>query len=376
MIKTYEEALEKLFKSEQVRDYSLEKVQKAISILWNPLKNIKVIHIAWTNGKWSTSKMVFSILKEAKKKVTVFTSPHLIDIKERFDSEKWQISEEDFLFFTNKLFNLEMNFSYFEYCFLISCLFAEANWSEFFVVEVWFWGLLDSTNIVSPKITAITSISFDHMDFLWDTLEEISEQKAWIIKEKIPIVVNHKNKKIEAIAKEKNAKVIFTKREVETNLMWKFQKKNAGIAYEICTFLWIKEDKILSWLKKVEHRWRLDLIEENLLIDGSHNEDSLKKLKDFISGEKFKKFRKTKLFISVKKGKNTSLIESIFWKNYEYKYVKYDSMMVEKVDYMENIAPERVIEMSEKEKDTLFVVFWSLYMIWIFYELINKIWRK
>ncbi|MDQ7022376.1 MAG: hypothetical protein Q9M97_02410 [Candidatus Gracilibacteria bacterium] len=84
IIKTYKEALEKIFIIEETRDYSLVKVEKALKLLNDPLKNIKVIHITGTNGKGSTCKMVFSVLKNSGKKVGVFTSPHLLDLKKDF----------------------------------------------------------------------------------------------------------------------------------------------------------------------------------------------------------------------------------------------------------------------------------------------------
>jgi len=120
IIKTYKEALEKIFQIEETRDYSLEKVQKAIKILNNPLKNIKIIHITGTNWKWSTSKMVFSVLKNAWKKVWVFTSPHLIDLKERFLTDIWEITEKEFIEILNIIQGAEnsllkeLKFSFFE----------------------------------------------------------------------------------------------------------------------------------------------------------------------------------------------------------------------------------------------------------------------
>ena len=165
-IKTYKEALEKIFQIEEVRDYSLEKVEKAMEILNNPLKNIKVIHIAGTNWKGSTSKMVFSVLKNAWKKVWVFTSPHLIDLKERFLTDIWEITEKEFIEILNKILKIELKFSFFEKCFLIAVLLFEKRWVEYAIFEVGFWGLLDTTNVVNPVITAITSIWIDHTKVL------------------------------------------------------------------------------------------------------------------------------------------------------------------------------------------------------------------
>lgn len=87
MITSYDQAIQKIFTTEAMRDYSLERVAKAYDLLGRPLDNIQVIHIAGTNGKGSVARMTFSILQQAKKSVGIFTSPHLIDIRERFATD-------------------------------------------------------------------------------------------------------------------------------------------------------------------------------------------------------------------------------------------------------------------------------------------------
>jgi len=397
-INSYKEALEKIFKIEETRDYSLEKVQKAMKFLNNPLKNIKVIHITGTNWKWSTSKMVFSILKNTWKKVWVFTSPHLIDLKERFLTDIWEITEEEFIKILNKILNLELNFSFFEKCFLIAALLFEKRKVKYAIFEVWFGWLLDTTNVVNPVITAITSIWIDHTKVLWDTLEEISFQKAGIIKEGIPIVFNHKNKVIEKIAKQKNAPIIFTEKKVKTNLIWEYQEKNAGIAFEICKYLLLNnspltplftiEGNILEWLQKVEHFGRLQYITPNLLIDWAHNEAGLLELKKYLLSLWFNKNickadcwipNNIKLCFAVKKGKTAEKILKIFWENNYILVNSQNKLMVEKAENLkENIVgmnlcvhpeiktPEEIYNLSQKNKNNLYVVFGSLYMIWEF----------
>lgn len=392
-IKTYKEALERVFVIEETRDYSLERVEKAMKLLWNPLKNIKIIHIAGTNWKWSTSKMVFSVLKNAWKKVWAFTQPHLLDLKERFITDSWEITEKEFVEFLNKILDLKLKFSFFEKTTLISFLLFEKREVEYGVIEVWFWGLLDSTNVVSPVITAITSIWIDHTKILWNTIEEISFQKAGIIKEGIQVVYNHKNDVIKKVAKEKNAPIIFTKNKVKTNLIWEYQEKNASIAFEICKYLKISKDLILKWLQKVEHFGRLQYITPNLLIDWAHNKAWLVELKKYLLSLDFNKnicsadcwiSNNIKLCFAQKKWKNWDKILEVFDKENNFILVESENkLMVEKAEILKekilenkNInliikTPEEIFELSQKNKNKLYLIFWSLYMIWDFLKFVK-----
>ena len=392
-IKTYSEAIKRVFIIEETRDYSLERVEKAMMLLWNPLKNIKIIHIAGTNWKWSTSKMVFSVLKNAWKKVWAFTQPHLLDLKERFITDSWEITESEFVEFLNKILDLDLKFSFFEKTTLISFLLFEKREVEYAVVEVGFWGGLDSTNIVNPVIIAITSIWIDHTKVLWNTIEEISFHKAWIIKERIPIVYNHKNDVIKKIAEEKNAPIIFTKNKVKTNLIWDYQEKNASIAFEICKYLKISEDLILKWLQKVEHFGRLQYITPNLLIDWAHNKAWLVELKKYLLSLDFNKnicsadcwiSNNIKLCFAQKKWKNWDKILEVFDKENNFILVESENkLMVEKAEILKekilenkNInliikTPEEIFELSQKNKNKLYLIFWSLYMIWDFLKFVK-----
>ena len=367
MIKNFDEAVDNLFKIELIDDYSLDKIIEATKLLWNPQDNFKIIHIAWTNWKWSIAKMLFSILKKAWKKVWIFTSPHLLTIKERFQDNDWLIWENDFVECLNKILELNLELSYFEKCFLISLLYFQNKNCEYFILEVWIWWKLDSTNIVNPIITAIVSIWFDHEDFLWNTLEEISEQKAWIIKPWVPIFINHKNQVIEKIATKNNSPLFFTNREVKTNLLGDFQKKNAGIAYEIAKYLKIEENIILDWLQNISHNWRLQFIKDNILIDWAHNKNALQELKKYITNNLENKFDKIIYCFWLKKWKNLDLVFDVFWKNKDYIWVLYKSEMLEDLTKFSEIknfkTKNQILIEAEKNKNNLYLIFWSLYMI-------------
>lgn len=366
MINTFKQALDNFFKIEFTKDYTLEKIIQATKLLWNPQNDFKIIHVAWTNWKWSVSKMVFSILKYAWKKVWVFTSPHLIDIRERFETQDWLISKKDFVEILNEILELKINLSYFEKCVLIALLYFRKTKCEYVILEVWVGWLIDTTNIVSPIITTITSISYDHQDFLWHMLEEISIQKAWIIKPWIPVVINHHNKVIENKAKQEKSSIIFTIKKIKTNLLWEYQKQNAALAYEITKYLWFDKSIILQWLQKVKHLWRLQFLSDNLLIDWAHNIDWLESLKKYILDNLVNKFDKIYYCIWLKKWKNLDLIYETFWKDSNYIWVDFKSEMLEDlsiIKWVKILKVDEIKQLVQKEKNNLYVVFGSLYMI-------------
>lgn len=378
MIKTYEEALNKVFLDEKLNDYNLEKIHKALMLLKNPLDWIKIIHIAWTNWKWSVAKMTYAVLKEAWFNVWVFTSPHLIDIKERFETIAWYITKHEFLDILNKILSLWIEFSYFEKCTLIAFEFFKLRKVEYAVIEVWLGWRLDSTNVVNPIITCITSISYDHQHILWDTLEKISYEKAWIIKPWIPVVVNHRNKVIEDIAKERWAKVIFTEKHIKTNMLGDYQERNAWLVYEIWRYIWIDEMTILKWLQNVKHNWRLQYLSKNLLVDWAHNEWCLKELKIYLNTIK-SKFEKINYCFSLKKWKDISLVTDILWKDNSYFLIDKPSINLEDTNELQKqfkkiwkevqvLGKQEIIELAKSNNDELYIVFWSLYMIWEFLE--------
>lgn len=319
--------------------------------------------------------MVFAILKWAWKLVWVFTSPHLLDIRERFETNLWQIWEDDFVKYIEQIRVMGVQLSYFEKCTLIACLYFRDSWVEYAILEVWVWGLLDSTNIVSPLITAITSIWYDHQHLLWDSLDEISAQKAGIIKPNIPVVYNHKNEVISATATKNNAPIIFTDKKYQTNLVWEYQQKNAAIAHEIASYIWISQQNITQWLQRVEHLWRLQYLRENFLVDGAHNELWLFELKKYIENIKFN-FEEVICCIWVKKWKSLDLIFNIFWEQNNYILINTEHNLCESAEKLQNSfkkevnisSAEEIKKQAQKNPSTLYAVFGSLYMIGDFYK--------
>ena len=157
----------------------------------NPQARFKSVHIAGTNGKGSTSHMLAAILQAAGYKTGLYTSPHLKDFRERI-KVNGNVCEETFVVeFTKKIKPLiaEIEPSFFEITVAMAFeYFAQQN-VDIAIIEVGLGGRLDSTNIITPELSIITNIGFDHMNLLGNTLDKIAFEKAGIIKQHIPVVV-------------------------------------------------------------------------------------------------------------------------------------------------------------------------------------------
>jgi len=168
----------------------LQRIRKLMSLLGNPEKQLKVIHIGGTNGKGSTSAMIASILQKAGYRVGLFTSPHLHAYTERIQINRVQISQERLVNLVNTVKPymdqmVEEGFEHpteFEVYTALALLYFAQEKVDFAVIEVGMGGAIDSTNVVEPLVAVITNVGMDHMDYLGNTLEEIARVKAGILK--------------------------------------------------------------------------------------------------------------------------------------------------------------------------------------------------
>ena len=164
----------------------------------NPHQKFKSIHVAGTNGKGSTSHMLASILTASGYKTGLYTSPHLVDFRERIRVDGKMIEQEEVVTFvnTNRALIEEIQPSFFEVTVALAFdYFAKMN-VDIAVIEVGLGGRLDSTNIILPELCVITNIGMDHMNMLGDTLEAIAAEKAGIIKKGVPVVVSERDERI------------------------------------------------------------------------------------------------------------------------------------------------------------------------------------
>lgn len=169
----------------------LENTLRLMAHVGNPHTLLKAIHVAGTNGKGSTSHLIAAALQAAGLKVGLFTSPHLIDLRERIRINGQPIPEQEVVAFVenNKAFLDELQPSFFETMTALGFAYFVQQGVDIAVVEVGLGGRLDSTNVLTPVLSVITNIGFDHTEFLGNTLKQIAQEKAGIIKPNVPCVI-------------------------------------------------------------------------------------------------------------------------------------------------------------------------------------------
>ena len=219
----YKETLEYLYNSTPVFEHVgasayKEGLQNTLALdehFGHPHLKFRTIHIAGTNGKGSCSHTIASILQEAGYKVGLYTSPHLVDFRERIKVNNVCISEKEVVEFveSERDFFEPLHPSFFELTTAMAFQYFEKEHVDIAVIEVGLGGRLDCTNIITPILSIITNISFDHTQFLGDTLEKIAAEKAGIMKRGIPVVIGEYNDETKSVfevrAKELDAPITF-----------------------------------------------------------------------------------------------------------------------------------------------------------------------
>ena len=174
----------------------LENIQLLLRAAGNPQHAYPTLHVAGTNGKGSVVAFLASILRAAGYRVGRFTSPHLIDVTERFLVDDVPISnaalEENIEYFRTLSDGLPNPPTYFELCTAIAFRVFEQQKVDVAIIEVGMGGRYDSTNVVAPLVSVITNIAFDHQKYLGDTLAAIAAEKAGIIKPGVPVVTGER----------------------------------------------------------------------------------------------------------------------------------------------------------------------------------------
>lgn len=193
----------------------IDNTVRLLAALGNPERKFRSVHIAGTNGKGSSSHLIASILRERGMKVGLHTSPHLKDFRERIKIDNKMCSEQFVIDFVEQHKGLieEVKPSFFELAVAMAFVYFAENKVDIAVVEVGMGGRLDSTNVLTPLVSLITNISYDHTQFLGSTLEQIAGEKAGIIKKGIPVAISQTQAETKAVflekAKEMNAPIVF-----------------------------------------------------------------------------------------------------------------------------------------------------------------------
>ena len=284
--------------------YNLKRMKWLLQALGNPHDKLRCIHIAGTKGKGSTAIMLATILAQAGYQVGIYTSPHLVDMRERIqvwhNGKQNLISKNDFTklmnHITNGLNRQNLNPTFFELMTALGFLHFARQGVDFAVIEVGLGGRLDATNLITPIASVITRIDFDHMDKLGYTLNEIAREKAGIIKAGVPTISFRQktaaDKVIRSIAINNKAP-LYLANILRHNLpvQGAHQSENWSLALKTIEVINkrgitdIGPAIIKSALKRLELPGRIELVssQPDIIIDSAHNAVSIKATTDTVS---------------------------------------------------------------------------------------------
>lgn len=325
--------------------------EKLLKGLKNPESYLNVIHVAGTNGKGSCCAFLASCLRELNYKVGLFTSPHLVKINERIKINNEDINDEDFLDCLNIVLASvkEETYAYFDILMAVAMVYYKKNNVDFVVLETGLGGKLDATNAVKrPICSIITGVSLEHTAILGDTIEKIAREKAGIIKENVPLIFNSNDPIVTKVIRDRfneiNSdnnfyKIYSVNKEMyrikETSLSnidffldndyYKndcfsigsngiYQVLNSSLCLTALAVL--ANNKVINFDREAfkrgikNTRWpgRMELVKENVFIDGGHNPEGIARFIDSVREVIKISDKKTKLLFSVVSDKDYSLM--------------------------------------------------------------------
>jgi dihydrofolate synthase/folylpolyglutamate synthase len=307
----YAEVLSSLYALEAAKgmDFKLERVALALKNLGDPHRRFLAVHIAGTNGKGSVAAMLHSMLAAAGHRVGLYTSPHLVSFTERIRVGTTPIAEDEVVALAREIRTAAtvrgIDLTFFEFVTVMAFLHFARCGAGVAVVEVGLGGRLDATNVLDPAVAVITTIGFDHQEFLGDTIESIAKEKGGIVKPSRPVIIGDvpdaARAVLTSIAAQVGASTLWLGREfrvsdhgllqysgfggdlenIELPLRGRHQRDNAATAIAAAMQLRdqvvIPDEAIRRGLSQVRWPGRLDVVQMRPLVvlDGAHNADGI-----------------------------------------------------------------------------------------------------
>jgi dihydrofolate synthase/folylpolyglutamate synthase len=362
-------------------DFNLDRMRELLSLLGNPHEKYPVIHVAGTKGKGSTSALMASALTEARFKTGLYTSPHLQDYVERIQIDGKNVSHVELVELVEQVKPAVAKvpkLTTFEITTAIGFLYFARQKVDAAVIEVGLGGRLDATNVVTPRVSVITSLSYDHMAVLGNTLTLIAGEKAGIIKPGIPVVsspqVDEARAVLEKVAAERGSPLTLVGREVTfsvgehsqggqsftitdhqssiTNpksvilripLLGLHQVTNAVTAYTALNLSGLNtpEEAIRKGFAEVKWPCRFEIASTRptVIFDSAHNHDSFVKLRETLD----EYFPRRQVILILGASEDKSLAEMLT----EIK-PKLSLLIATKADHPRALEPEKVIEVADR----------------------------
>ncbi|MFJ5621776.1 bifunctional folylpolyglutamate synthase/dihydrofolate synthase [Peribacillus loiseleuriae] len=322
MFQSMEEVMDYLYSRESKlgMDFGLARMENLLKELRNPEKSVQSIHIAGSNGKGSTLNALKEILMAQGLKVGSFTSPHLEKVNERMMINETMISDEEMIEHMNTIYpfleegQVGYRATFFEIITVISFLYFQKNEMDIALIETGLGGRLDCTNVITPLLSIITSISLEHTNILGNTLAEIASEKAGIIKRSVPVISGVTEEEpamaIMEYAKVQSANLYCLNKEILVNepsqvqdgqcfsfkmgnttleqidlkMLGRHQVNNAALAIAAVKLLVeeyqleISEKSIRAGLAKAHWAGRFEVLPGQIILDGAHNPAGMKVL--------------------------------------------------------------------------------------------------
>lgn len=313
MIKSYSQAIEFLTSAPSFidKEEQITNLKLLLEKLGDPQKKVKAIHVAGTNGKGSVCAYFDRILLNSGYKVGLYTSPYLVDFCERIQINDNLIDKNDVIKYVDIIKKeceiLNINMSQFAYITAMMFMYFADNSVDYAVIEVGLGGRFDPTVLCSPCLCAITSISLDHTAILGADLRLIANEKAGIIKKRVPVVSVEQERgareEIEAVAdfmqsqlhfavpsdiqsSADGTKFTFQDKQYQTSMLGGYQAQNAAIAICGSKILGLDGDIVKNSIAQTVWKGRLQVVSRSpyVLVDGAHNPDAAEKLRQFVKG--------------------------------------------------------------------------------------------